>query len=248
LATLDEAGRYTDEREDHLTLIREARRRVEQAWKTWKKDRAKRIEQALADETQPVPDDIEVWIEEFWARVPKGEEQVKDWLTRVSARRRLDAAVQAAEAIRPELEALWAECEQAITANEIVAAADAANKALNQVRDLQREYPEAALVLRFVEEAESWRTRALGPLATAAQMANFEHLLEKYEELKAKGHDLLPRFRAVRAAGRLRFTADEQGGDILELEPGWEEELLPAGNAIWEIEALATEYACRKAE
>ena len=248
LEALDEAEKYTGEQEDRLAIVAEARRQVERAREAWKKERAERIQQALADEAQPLPEEIETWIEEYWAKAPDQESQVEDWLTAVSARRRLDAAAQAAETLRQELEPLWAECERAIAEGKIVAAAEPARRAVSRVHALQQEYPQARPVLALVQTAEGWNERAKGPQATAVQTADFQHLLEEYENLKSKGHDRLPRFQAVREAGRLRFTTDERGQEILELQPGWEKELVPAVEAIRELETLATEYACQKAE
>jgi len=250
LKALDEVELYASEREERLAMVSEARRRVELARETWKKERAERIERALADETQPLPEEIETWIEEYWTKAPDQESRVEKWLKRVSNRRSHDRTVQAAESLRPKLEALWAECERAIIDEKIVVAAEAAKKALEQVRSLQREYlKDEPAVLQLVAEAETWDRRARGPASTAAQTANFEYLLEEYEELEKNGHDQLPHIQAVQeAGGKLRFTTDEQGQEILELDPRWESELVPADEAIREIETLATDYACQKAE
>jgi len=246
LQALDEAKEYVGQFEERRAILKRTRDQITQQRENWSKTFAERIRQILEDTAHPLPPDIDVQIENFRHQVPDAEPEAAEWLGQITKRRREEEIARAVAELRPELQQLWEECERAIQAGEIVAAHEAARAALEKAKELERKYPGVGTVLELVKQASDWEKEARGAASTVVQTANFQKILEEYEELENRGYTELPSPRAVREAGRLKFTIDEKGQEVLVVTPDWP--LVLAAQAIDELETLATEYAIQKAE
>jgi|GEM_PF-6056123 len=249
LQALDEAEGYVGQFEERRTILKRTRDQITRQWENWRKTFAERIRRILEDTAQPLPENIEVQIDDFRNRAPVAVPEAEEWLGQIAKRRREEEIARAVAELRPELQRLWEECKRAIQAGEIVAAHEAARAALEKAKELERKYPDAGPVSELVKQAADWEIEARGAAPTAAQTANFQKMLEEYEELKRRGEKKLPSPQVVREDGRLKIIREENGRETLSVIEEWRYwPLVEADRAIDELETLATDYAVQKAE
>jgi hypothetical protein len=180
LQALDEAEGYVGQFEERRAILDRTRDQITRQWENWRQTFAERIRQILEDTAHPLPENIEVQIDDFRNRAPVAVPEAEEWLGQIAKRRREEEIARAVAELRPELQRLWEECDRAISNGEVVAAHEAARVALEQAKELERQYPDAGAVSELVKKAEEWQTKARGASATAAQTANFQKMLEEY--------------------------------------------------------------------
>ena len=213
--------------------------KIRSDWEKYLSDLDKHITEAVDSTDQPLPTEIDTWVEEYRGTAPDNEEtrqKLNAWLIAIEERRKRARLNERVKFLQESLNRLRQNGAMDFAAVDAL---------LKQATEMRSSYPgdrQVESVVSGVKAYHDWvrsRVRA-AELVTALQTAHFEEVLRIYHAAQQDGEERVPWMTPV---------IDPQGKFVLEWDEELEQEIIrlePAGGGPIEI-ARAIEEAEQQA-